>query len=115
MAGFTSLGAGNFQPVWSNGQNRQIKNDTSWIKGSHTIKFGAESQWMQTNNVNARNQGGSFQLQRQIHEELAHQLLGAVPVADFLLGAVDGSTYSTSTRVEARATLWPDTFRMTGR
>ena len=34
ISGFTSLGAGNFQPVWSNGQNRQIKNDTSWIKGS---------------------------------------------------------------------------------
>ena len=73
MAGFTSLGAGNFQPVWSNGQNRQIKNDTNWIKGAHTVQFGAESQWLQTNNVNARNLGGTFTLQRQIHEELTHQ------------------------------------------
>ena len=43
ISGFSSLGAGNFLPVWSNGQNRQLKNDTSWIKGSHSMKFGVET------------------------------------------------------------------------
>ncbi len=60
VSGFTSLGAGNFQPVWSNGQNRQLKNDTSWTKGKHTIKFGPDLQWIQTNNG-------------QIHEEFCHR------------------------------------------
>ena len=104
MAGFTSLGAGNFQPVWSNGQNRQIKNDTSWIKGAHSVQFGAESQWLQTNNVNARNLGGTFTFSgRYTRNSITNA--GGSPVSDFLLGTVDSSTYSTSTRVEARAIL----------
>lgn len=104
VSGFTGLGAGNFEPVWSDGQNRQIKNDTSWIKGSHTMKFGAEAQWIQTNNVNARNEGGTFSFSgRYTRNSLTNA--GGSPVADFLLGQVDSSTYSTSTRVEARAIL----------
>ncbi|MCU1258440.1 MAG: Oar protein [Bryobacterales bacterium] len=104
VSGFTSLGVGNFEPVWSDGQNRQIKNDTNWIRGAHTIKFGAESQWIQTNNVNARNQGGSFTFSgRYTRNSLTNA--GGSPVADLLLGNVDNSTYSTSTRVEARAIL----------
>jgi Carboxypeptidase regulatory-like domain/TonB dependent receptor-like, beta-barrel len=104
ISGFTSLGAGNFEPVWSDGQNREIKNDTSWIKGKHSVKFGAEVQWIQTNNVNARTEGGSFSFSgRYTRNSLGNA--GGSPVADFLLGYVDGSTYSTSTRVEARATL----------
>jgi hypothetical protein len=110
VAGFTSLGAGNFEPVWSNGQNRQIKNDTSWIKGAHTFKFGAESQWIQTNNVNARNEGGSFSFSgRYSRNSLTNA--GGSPVTDFLLGYVDSSTYSTSTRVEARAILMTGYFQ----
>jgi hypothetical protein len=110
ISGFTSLGAGNFQPVWSNGQNRQIKNDTSWIKGKHTFKFGAESQWLQTNNVNARMLGGSFSFSgRYTRNSLNNS--GGSPVTDFLLGEVDGSTYSTSTRIEARAILFTTYFQ----
>ena len=118
ISGFTSLGAGNFEPVWSNGQNRQVKNDTSWIKGNHSTKFGFEAQWIQTNNVNARMQGGSFSFSgRYTRNSLT--ATGGSPVADFLLGAVDGSTYSTSTRVEARATVlagyFQDDWKLTSR
>jgi hypothetical protein len=104
ISGFSSLGAGNFQPVWSNGQNRQVKNDTSWIKGQHTFKFGFEAQWIQTNNVNARMLGGSFSFSGRYTRNSVNNS-GGSPVADFLLGYVDGSTYSTSTRIESRATL----------
>jgi hypothetical protein len=104
MSGFSSLGAGNFEPVWSDGQNRQIKNDTSWIRGKHTVKFGFESQWIQTNNVNSRQQGGAFSFSGRYTRNSVTNA-GGSPVADFLLGNVDSSTFSTSTRVEARATL----------
>src|SRR5713101_797270 len=104
LSGFTSLGAGNFQPVWSNGQNRQFKNDTNWTKGAHSIKFGLDAQWIQTNNVNARMLGGSFSFSgRYTRNSLT--ATGGSPVADFLLGAVDGSNFSTATRIEARAIL----------
>jgi hypothetical protein len=104
ITGFTSLGAGNFLPVWSQGQNRQLINDTNWIKGAHTVQFGAESEWIQTNNLNARDLGGAFSFSgRYTRNSLTNA--GGSPVADFLLGDVDGSTYSTSTRVEARAIL----------
>ena len=104
ISGFTSLGAGNFLPVWSNGQNRQVKNDTNWTKGNHGIKFGIDAQWIQTNNVNARMLTGSFSFAGR-YTRNSVSLAGGSPVADFLLGAVDGSNYSTTTRVEARATL----------
>jgi hypothetical protein len=49
-------------------------------------------------------QGGSFSFSgRYTRNSLTNA--GGSPVADFLLGYVDGSNYSTSTRVEARATL----------
>jgi outer membrane receptor protein involved in Fe transport len=104
LSGFTSLGAGNFQPVWSNGQNRQFKNDTNWTKGAHSIKFGIDAQWIQTNNVNARMLGGSFTFSGRYTRNSVTAAAGS-PVTDFLLGDVDGSNFSTSTRIEARATL----------
>ena len=59
---------------------------------------------MQTNNVNARMLGGTFSFSGRYTRNSVNNA-GGSPVADFLLGYVDGSTYSTSTRVEARATL----------
>ncbi len=104
LTGFSSLGAGNFLPVWSNGQNRQFKNDTNWVRGNHVLKFGVDTQWIQTNNVNSRQLGGAFSFSgRYTRNSLSGA--GGSPVADFLLGAVEGSTFSTTTRIEGRATL----------
>src|SRR5262249_1701456 len=110
ISGFSSLVAANFLPAWSNGQNRQIKNATSWIKRSHSMKFGAEVTWIQTNNVNARNKGGSFSFSGR-YSRNSLTATGGSPVADFLLGAVDGSNFSTSTRIEGRATMWAGYFQ----
>ena len=104
VTGFTSLGVGNFLPVWSNGQNRQLKNDTSWIKGNHNFRFGLDFQWIQTNNLNARNQGGNFSFSGRYTRNPLNATGGSA-VADFLLGTVDGSTFSTNTRIDGRATL----------
>jgi len=104
LSGFTSLGAGNFLPVTSNGQARQLKVDNTWIKGSHNLKFGIDFQWIQTNNLNSRERGGVFSFSnRYTRNPLNNQ--GGSPVADFLLGQVDSSNISTSTRIDGRARL----------
>jgi hypothetical protein len=104
MSGYSSLGPGNFLPVWSKGQNRQLKNDTTWTKGEHTIQFGAEVEWIQTNNQNARNEAGTFNFtNRYTRNPLGAS--GGNAIADFLLGYVDSSAFSTVTKVQARGTL----------
>ena len=60
--------------------------------------------------MNARNKGGSFSFSgRYTRNSLT--ATGGSPVADFLLGAVDGSNFSTSTRIEGRATMWAGYFQ----
>jgi Carboxypeptidase regulatory-like domain len=103
-SGYSSLGVGNNEPYLSNGQDRQLKNDTSWVIGSHTFTFGIDFQWIQTNNLNARNAGGMFSFSgRYTRDPLT--LAGGSSVADFLLGDVDSTTFSTNTRLDERAIL----------
>lgn len=104
ISGYSSLGTGDFTPVWSQGQNRQASNDTTWTKGAHTIQFGAEFERIQTNNLNARDEEGSFSFSGRYTRNPITDA-GGSSVADFLLGYVDNSTYSTTTQVEARANL----------
>lgn len=105
ISGYTGLGAGNFLPVFSNGQTRQLKIDNNWITGSHNVKFGIDFQWLQTNNVNSRQLGGSFSFSnRYTRNSLNNQ--GGDAAADFLLGQVNASNFSTVTRIDGRAQLY---------
>ncbi len=36
ISGYSSFGPSNFSPVWSQGQDRQVGNDTTWTKGAYT-------------------------------------------------------------------------------
>lgn len=110
ISGYSSLGPSNFSPVWSQGQDRQIGNDTTWTKGAHTFQFGAEIEWLQTNNNNTRNEEGTFNFTNRYTRNPANAS-GGNAVADFLLGYVDNLAYSTVTRVEARANLWETYFQ----
>ena len=104
ISGYSSLGPSNFSPVWSQGQDRQIGNDSTWTKGAHSFQFGAEVEWLQTNNNNTRNQEGTFNFTGRYSRNPLNAT-GGNAVADFLLGYVDNSAFSTVTRVEARANL----------
>jgi hypothetical protein len=104
ISGYSSLGPSNFSPVWSQGQDRQLGNDTTWTKGAHTFQFGAEVEWLQTNNNNTRNEEGTFNFTNRYTRNPA-TASGGNAVADFLLGYVDNLAYSTVTRVESRASL----------
>jgi hypothetical protein len=109
-AGFTGLGTGNFQPFFSNGQTRQLKSDTSWIGGNHTLKFGGEVQWLQMNVLNARNRGGNFGFSGR-YTRNPQATTGGSSVADLLLGYVDSSTFSTDTRASSRSRVFGGYFQ----
>ena len=104
LSGYSNLGAGNFLPVYSNGQTRQIKIDNNWIKGDHNFKFGVDAQWLQTNNINARRLGGSYDFTNRYTRNPADNR-GGNTIADLLLGQVNRSRFSTVTRVDSRASL----------
>jgi hypothetical protein len=104
ISGYSTLGPSNFSPVWSQGQDRQIGNDTTWTKGAHTFQFGGEVEWLQTNNNNSRNLEGTFNFTNRYTRNPANAS-GGNAVADFLLGYVDNSAFSTVTRIESRANL----------
>ena len=102
ISGFSGLGGGNFLPFFSNGQTRQLKSDTSWIKGSHSFKFGVDAQWLQTNVRNGRRRGGAISFGgRYTRNPLGN--VGGSPVADFLLGYVNNSAFSSDTRASSRS------------
>jgi hypothetical protein len=104
ISGYSSIGPSNFSPVWSQGQTRQVGNDTTWTKGAHTLQFGAEVEWIQTNNNNARNLEGTFNFTNRYTRNPLNAS-GGNAAADFLLGYVDNYAFSTVTRIEARANL----------
>jgi hypothetical protein len=112
ISGYSSFGPSNFSPVWSQGQDRQVGNDTTWTKGAHTFQFGGEVEWLQTNNNNARNLEGTFNFTNRYTRNPLNAT-GGNAVADFLLGYVDNSAFSTVTKVEARASLLETYFQDT--
>ena len=104
MNGYSTIGPGTNLPYYSVGQDRELRNDTSWVRGAHTLQFGADVQWIQTYNYNARYQLGIFTFTGRYTRNPA-TTSGGSSVADFLLGNVDNSTISTATRLDERATL----------
>jgi hypothetical protein len=67
--------------------------NATWIKGAHTLKFGAEFQAHQDNYRNYGNGGGTFNYS-QLETGLPSAPNSGNPFASFLLGTVDsGSSY----------------------
>jgi len=104
ISGYSGLGAGTNLPYYSAGEDRQIKNDTNWTRGSHNLKFGVDVQWIQSFNWNARNLAGVFTFSGRYTRSPVNNA-GGSSVADFLLGEVDSSTISTNSRLDERAIL----------
>jgi hypothetical protein len=94
ITGYRALGIGPNNPVDRDSQNRQLSGDTTWIKGKHTVKFGANQLWSQNNIYNIRLEIGTYTFNNRFTTD---------GMADFLLGW--GSTYAweSSLQVDLRS------------
>ncbi|MPY86757.1 MAG: hypothetical protein GEU99_02435 [Luteitalea sp.] len=120
MSGFRSIGGSDFNGVDRNSQNRQLASDATWIRGDHTLKFGASVLWNQNNIVNVRQTNGIFTFDGSFtNDPVTGEGGGAM--ADFLLGIPSSFTRSTPIDVNLRGSYigtymqddWKATDRLT--
>ncbi len=91
ISGVTNLGIGPNVPNDSIAQTRQLKNDTTVIRGRHTFKFGADLMWLQNYLKNPKRRLGDFQFngnftRNPFSPSSGKKNVGGDPFADFLLG-----------------------------
>jgi hypothetical protein len=93
ITGYPSLGVSNV-PNSDGSQNRQLASDLTWTKNSHTIKFGVQAYWLQTNFLSSQRSSGIFSFNGQYSK---------TPLADFLLGYASSSSLSNYSYLALRA------------
>jgi hypothetical protein len=84
ITGYAGLGVSNV-PNSDGSQDRQLSGDLTWTKGAHNLKFGVQSNWLQTNFLSSQQSSGSFTFNGEYTKNA---------FADFLLGAASAETLS---------------------
>jgi len=74
-------------------QNRQLSGDLSWRKGQHTLKFGVQAYWLQTNFLSSQSSSGTFTFNGQYTGQA---------FADFLTGDESAASLSTYAQLNFR-------------
>jgi len=87
-SGFRSFGGAAFAGTVRDSQNRQVKNDTTVLRGAHTIKFGADVLRQQNLIVQPQRSNGVFTFNGRFTNNPVSQA-GGNGFADFLLGIPD--------------------------
>ncbi|MDZ4799383.1 MAG: TonB-dependent receptor [Bryobacteraceae bacterium] len=74
----------------------QFADTLSWVKGNHSLKFGADARWMQTNGADPANQQGRFifNSNETALPTAAGRANSGHSFASFLLGNVDNADYN---------------------
>ena len=85
LSGFASVGIGGTTPNLVDSQIRQLINDTTWIHGKHTVKFGINFSWLQGYLTNPQQALGIFDFDGGFTRD-PRTLREGSPVADLLLG-----------------------------
>ncbi|MBL8176621.1 MAG: TonB-dependent receptor [Bryobacterales bacterium] len=81
----TGLGIGANLPNLNDSQTRQLVSDTTFLAGSHSLKFGANISWLQAFITNPKEGLGVFAFNGNFTRNPANST-GGNPTADFLLG-----------------------------
>jgi Carboxypeptidase regulatory-like domain len=99
ITGYPSLGVTNV-PNADASQDRQLSGDVTWSKGQHSLKFGVQQYWLQTNFLSSQLSSGVFDFDGQYTKS---------PLADFLLGAAYTQSLSNYSYLALRS-AWTNFF-----
>lgn len=104
ISGVRNVGLSNFTPNIIDSQSRQLKIDTSYTRGKHSLKFGWNVQFLQSYLTNPQQSLGNFTFNGNFTRQSAPGgNRGGRPVADFLLGTAFRSNISNSVYMNLRA------------
>ena len=104
ISGVRNVGLSNFTPNIIDSQSRQLKIDTSYTRGKHTLKFGYNMQFLQSYLTNPQQSLGNFTFNGNFtRQSVPGGNRGGRPVADFLLGTAFRSNISNSVYMNLRA------------
>ncbi len=105
ISGYTNLGIGSFVPNLIDSQTRQLVNDTTWTRGSHSVKFGVNVLWLQSYLSNPQQELGNFVFNGNFTRDPKSQK-GGDAMADFLLGIPWRTDVSNSIYMNLRAPFY---------
>lgn len=94
ITGYRALGIGPNNPVDRDSQNRQLAGDLTWVRGKHTVKFGANQIWSQNNIYNIRQEIGGYTFNNRFTGD---------GLADFFLGWASAYNWSSRIQVDLRS------------
>ncbi|HEY0264849.1 MAG TPA: carboxypeptidase-like regulatory domain-containing protein [Granulicella sp.] len=105
ITGFTGLGGGGLGNVTST-ETRQVSGDLSWIHRAHSIKFGFQQYWLQSNFISSQQSEGTLSF-TGVYTRPNNSATAAQygPLADFLLGLPASGNLSNLETVTDRAPL----------
>ena len=93
VTGYLPLGVTNV-PNNDGSQDRQLSGDVTWTKGAHSIKFGVQAYWLQTNFFSSQRSSGIFNFNGEYTGN---------PFGDFLLGDASSASVSKWAYLRLRA------------
>src|SRR6202020_930080 len=99
ITNYQAVGVSNV-PNQDNSQDRQLSGDLTWTKGAHSVKFGVQAYWLQTNFLSSQQSSGIFSFNGQYTKNA---------LADFLLGAAYQRSISNYSYLALRS-AWTDFF-----
>ena len=94
VSGFRGLGTMSGNPNRTDSQVRQLKDDLSWMRGRHNIKFGLSFTWPQSPQIHYYQANGVFTLNGNFTRQTSNNQ-GGFPLADLMLGIPFQSQLST--------------------
>jgi hypothetical protein len=93
ITGLPALGVTNV-PNADGSQDRQLSGDLTWNKAVHSLKFGVQANWLQTNFLSSQRSSGIFNF---------NGVYTGNAFADFLLGEASSASVSTYASLHFRA------------